>query len=254
MRPLMWSLALGIQFLLAGSVGATPEDRTVVLSVNRSWAPYLLVDKDTGNHSGLVLDVLAEVSDRIGYQIVLELLPSKRSHIYLEQGKIDAKLKAREWVKDAERYYWTAPVVDMKDVVIFPKAAPITYRSPDDLAGKVIGARLGWGYPALEPLFLAGTAVREDVGSDDAMLRMLLLGRTDAATMNMHVLQWHQSMNRRYRDELTFSEHPIGDVGLRMYLSKLHDWRPFLKAFDAEIAAMREDGRLQTIIERYLSQ
>ena len=253
MKSMIWMLVVGLQALLAGSAFATPQDKKVVLSINRSWAPYLLINKETGLHGGLVLDALAEVSAQTGYQIDVELLPSKRSRIYLEQGKIDAKLKAREWVKDADHYYWTSPIVAVRDVVIFRKATPVTYQRPQDLRGKVIGARIGWGYPKLESLFQSGSAVREDAATDKAMLSMLLLGRTDAATMNVHVLKWYQSTNDRYRDEIAFAEPAIEDVGLRMYLSKQNDWRPFVKAFDAEISAMRKDGRLRAIIERYIS-
>lgn len=255
MRQLTQALVLGLLILAAptGPASAAPEDRKVVLSVNRSWAPYLIFNEDTGERSGLVLDVLAEIAEKIGYQIVVELLPSKRSRMYLEQGKIDAKIKAMEWVDDAENYYWTRPIFNITDVLVYRRAAPLDYQRPEDLHEKIIGTRDGWGYPGLEPLFQSGSAVREDSGSDEAMLSMLLLGRTDAATMNVHVLKWLQTSNSRFREDLAFAERSVGDVGLRLYLSKLYDWQPFVDAFDQELAAMKEDRRLQVIVDRYLA-
>jgi polar amino acid transport system substrate-binding protein len=142
-------------------------------------------------------------------------------------------------------------VVDSADVLIFPKDHPVDFETPDDLKGKKIGAILGYRYPAFEPYFADGRITRDDVKKDSLMLAKLLRGRDDAAIINKLVALWVIRQNPEFKGKFAFSAKPVGTAGCGFMFTPKQNWGPFIEIFNKELAAMKEDGRLDAIVRKY---
>ena len=69
-----------------------------------------------------MVDALQAIASAHGYEVNIRTIPEKREALMLDRGIIDARAKAKEWVKvDPEQYTWTDPVIMISVVVFFPK-------------------------------------------------------------------------------------------------------------------------------------
>ena len=236
---------------LISAAHATPENKEIVVGFNSvAWPPYLIEETD-GKIHGILIDVMEAIASKHGFSVKITPLPEKRAIRGMAQGDIDAYSKAKEWVKNPKAYLWTDPVVDSTDVLIFPKNRPINFETPDDLKGKQIGAILGYRYPLLEPYFADGRIKRDDVKKDSLMLRKLLRGRDDAAIINKLVAFWVIQQNPEFKGQFGFSDKPVGKAGCGFMFTAKRNWAPFIEMFNNELSAMKADGRLDAIVQKY---
>ena len=236
---------------LVSVVHATPENKEIIIGFNNvAWPPYL-IKEDNGKIHGIMIDVMKEVAQKHGFSVKIMPLPEKRAIKGIAAGEIDVYSKAKDWVDDPSAYLWTDPVVDSTDVLIFPKDRPVKFETPDDLKGKKMGAILGYRYPLLEPYFADGRINRDDVKKDSLMLAKLLKGRDDAAIINKLVAFWVIRQHPEFKGTFAFSEKPVGKAGCRFMFTPKQSWGPFIEIFNNELAAMKEDGRLEAIVRKY---
>ncbi len=230
---------------------ATPENKEIIIGFNNvAWPPYLVKETDREIH-GIMIDVMKEIAQKHGFSVKIAPLPEKRAIRGITGGDIDAYSKAKEWVDNPNAYLWTDPVLDSTDVLIFPKDRPVKFNAPDDLKGKQIGAILGYRYPLLEPYFADGRIKRDDVKKDLLMLRKLLKGRDDAAIINKLVAFWVIRQNPELKGQFAFSEKAVGKAGVCFMFTAKRNWGPFIETFNKELAAMKTDGRLDAIVQKY---
>ncbi len=229
-----------------------PEDREIIFNVGaEGWPPYSIVEGD-GKISGIMTDVLLIVAAKYGIKVRITTFPSKRGAYMLESGEIDARPKAKEWVKEPEKFIWSDPVLNSVDVLISLKEKKLDFKSLDDLIGKRIGTHFGYGYPTLEPFFASGKIERWDSHSQKHMLEMVTWGRTDAAIFNKFVALWLIKTEFQLEGKIDFSEKKIAEAGYRFMFTPKHDWQPFVDFFNKELIQMKENGKLTKIIEKYL--
>lgn len=240
-----------VVLLLPSAVYAGSADKEIRLGLHDSgWPPYIVHEKD-GKAYGIMIDVMKAVAEKHSYTLKILPLPEKRAVKGIESGHIDAYPKAREWVADPDIHLWTDPVVVSTDVLVFPKDQPLRFVKADDLAGKNIGAVLGYRYPLLEPHFADGRIQRNIVKNEKMLLRKLLRKRDDAAILNRHVALWMIRQEPKFQGVFAFSETPIGEAGYRFMLTSKRNWGPFIEIFNEELAAMKTDGRLSLILKKY---
>ena len=242
---------MAVSAVLIPAAHATPENKEIIVGFNNvAWPPYL-IEEANGKIQGIMIDVMKAIASKHGYSIKIKALPEKRAIRGMTRGDIDAYSKAKEWVKNPKAYLWTDPVVDSTDVLIFPKDRPVDFETPDDLKGKKIGAILGYRYPLLEPYFADGRIKRDDVKKDSLMLGKLLRGRDDAAIINKFVALWVIRQYPEFKGKFAFSEKPVGTAGCGFMFTAKRNWGPFIDIFNNELAAMKGDGRLDAIVQRY---
>ncbi|MBL1271629.1 MAG: transporter substrate-binding domain-containing protein [Oceanospirillales bacterium] len=229
---------------------ASPESNQKVFRFNISpngYPPYMIVGQN--EPSGIMWDVVALISGRLGYQIVAKQVPRKRVDQMLLDGYIDGTSRAEEWTHQPEKFLFTEPVVEVQEVFFTPKDAGKTYHSPEDLFSKTLVTHLGYMYPALEPHFESGAIKRFDVSRERDMFIFLLHGdRFDAAVVNLLVGKWILK-NEGLQGRFTISSGGISSYGFRVMLRK--ESQAFADKFNAELARIRENGELNAILANY---
>jgi len=248
------SLALASLFLLSTAIlfpataSASSEKQTLRFNVSpNGYPPYLIVENR--EPSGIMWDVMSLITDRLGYDLIAEKIPRKRVDQMLLEGYIDATPRAREWTDEPEKFLFTDAVVAIEEVFFIPEASELTYRTPEDLFSKTIVTHLGYIYPTLESYFESGKIRRFDVARDRDMFFYVLHGnRFDAAVADRLVGQWFLR-NEGLREQFRTSTESISTFGFRIMLRK--DWQDFAKAFNRELARIRENGELDAILEHY---
>ncbi|MCG7199888.1 transporter substrate-binding domain-containing protein [Marinobacter pelagius] len=241
-------LLLSVAVLLPAVSSAAPENRTLRFNVSpNGYPPYLIVENR--KQSGIIWDVMALITKRLGYDLVAEKIPRKRVDEMLLEGYLDATPRAREWTDEPEKFLFTEPVVAVEEVIFIPKDSELTYRTPQDLFSRTVVTHLGYNYPALEPHFEAGTISRFDVARDLDMFMYVLHGkRFDAAVADRLVGNW-LLRNEGLQDQFRSSEQNISNVGLRIMLPS--GWEDFVGDFNRELSRIRENGELDAILANY---
>ena len=230
---------------------ADAAEKTIQLGVPpHGWPPYIIVRQD--QISGIAVDIVRDIVTRRGFAIKTQHYPEKRAHKMVEQGKVDAWPDAKEWSETPERFLWTDPMVESEDRLIYRENTPVVFNRIEDLFGKTIGTHLGYYYPRLERHFENGSIVRADTHGEPAMLKMLFLGRTDAAVINKLVALWViRSEQDLQQSDFTFSKQIVDRAGYRIMFTRKHEWATFIKDFNTDLEAMKRDGRLDQILSRY---
>lgn len=253
--PRLTVFAKRLAFLLslltfAASSHATLSSDQKVFRFNISpngYPPYMIVDQ--GEPSGIMWDVVALISKRLGYQIVAKQIPRKRVDRMLQNGDIDGTSRAKEWTHEPANFLFTQPIVNIQEVFFTPKHAEVTYQSAEDLFSKTVVAHLGYLYPDLQPHFKSGAITRFDVSKDRDIFTFVLHGdHFDAAVADLLVGKWILKQEG-LQDQFTASERGITSYGFRVMLNK--EWQSFANKFNAELARIRENGELEAILANY---
>lgn len=244
-----WRCWLLLAVLGVGLAGLTRADeRTVRFGYPPAGYPPFVLEQARGTPGGLMVDILRDAMARWGYGIKGVEAPKKRVETMLLDGRIDVVPRAREWTPDPERFAFTDPVLRVRDVIVTRSDRRFVYRGPADLQGKSLGTHIGYSYPPLDADLAAGHIKRADAHGEEAMLRMLLAGRTDATVINEFALAW---LVKRHAWEGQFhivaGELDAYDLRL-MFSPRRADLVPMA---NAELARMRRDGRLRALLEQY---
>jgi polar amino acid transport system substrate-binding protein len=232
----------------AGTEAAESDEKLFRLNVSpNGYPPYLINEGD--QTTGIMWTVVEEITGRLGYRVEPHKVPRKRVDQMLLEGVIDATPRAREWTNRPEDFVFTDPVVTIEEVVFFPSDSPHDFKVIQDLFSLTLVTHLGYHYPALKPHFQSGEIKRFDVSRDHDLFVYVLQGEElDAAVADRLLGQWIL-YKEGMRDKFRAGPATISEAGLRIMLRP--EWQDFAKAFNAELASMRADGRIEAILSNY---
>lgn len=214
------------------------------------WPPFIIYEKESADR-GIMGDIITAIGEKTGFKVEFLILPEKRLQLYLKDGTIDAYPKAMEWVPDPALYRWSDPVIDVTDVVIIRKTNSRS-RVPATLLGLNVGAVHGYSYPKLQDSFDDGSIRRHDAMNTENLLSMLDHGHVDAILTNPIVANWIiRNCTTLQRDRFLYSATPLDSASYRFAFTKGWNSQPFIDVFNAELRAMKRDGRLQAIVNKY---
>lgn len=249
--------SLGVTLLLFCScsyavVYAHAENPTLTAFIpDTDWPPYL-VQQESGQYHGLFPDLLHELIEPLGYSISMLRLPNKRGWRMLDAGTVDIHFKAKKWVSNADEYQWSDPLFESEDVLLYSKDRPISFTSVDDLAGLRIAVVESFVYPGLDPLFRTGKAQAVSVDSPFTMLRLVDIGRVDAASVNRAETLWlFREHPETYGSRFALTELATDSASYRIVFSKNKDWTSLIERLNARIAEMKADGRFKALLAKY---
>jgi len=136
---------VGAAFLFGAAVSAHAADTlaavkaagTLKVGTETAFAPFDYID--AGEHTGLNVDLFAEIGKELGVKIEWIALPWDGVFPALEAGKFDVVAgPATITKKRMERYRFTPPIAEAT-IAILKKAGDTTISKPEDIAGKTIG-------------------------------------------------------------------------------------------------------------------
>lgn len=226
-------------------------DTITVGSPREGWPPFLIV-KERGEHEGIMFDVIREITGRLNYKVDFVFFPEMRSRMLLDEGSIHAYPKAKEWVDDPSVYLWSDPIVISEDILVTRANHKIHFKVVHDLVRTKIGTVYGFTYPSLEEAFASDLIHHHTAKDTESTLRMVQRAHLDGAVTNRHVAEW---IVRNQPDmepgEFAYSKTIIGSAPYRFAFNNDPKWEEFVKCFNRELAAMKSDGRLQAIFDKY---
>lgn len=166
-------LSIGIFPISAASFSAGSSNSATIAS------PILLGLVNEGGTSGLLIEVIREISRRSNVTLSVETYPSLRGAKRFIGKHVDGVMPVLDI--EMEHYegsapYRTVPLIFRRDFAFVRKTDEIP-RSPEDLDGKSIVSVLGYG---LDPSILNRENIHfQAVRNDLIALHMLTLGRAD---------------------------------------------------------------------------
>ena len=148
--PLCALLFFGMSLAIpAHAEDAERMQESGVLRLNigpNGYPPYMIVDED-GTHSGIVWDVVTRIAVRLNYKVEPHRIPRKRVDQMILEGYIDATPRAREWTQKPERFVFTQPITEIREVFFTTRDTAIEYDEPADIEGETVVTHLGYRYP-----------------------------------------------------------------------------------------------------------
>lgn len=169
-------LLLGLLLLPAMGNAAPP----ITIFGNYSKPPKIFAD-DSGTPAGILVDILRELEPLTGLTFHISLHPWKRAYALAEAGR--GGVTGLSMTSERLKIFDYTDVVYYDDLIlIVRKGEEFSFRSMEDLRGKVIGSRMGSVYgeefAAAKDAFLT---LDEDTGGLVNRLEKLLAGRIDVA-------------------------------------------------------------------------
>ena len=244
-------LAAALAAPLSPAPAAAAEAITLT-TPSDGWEPFIAAPDRQSGHGGILVDVFREIVGKLGYECRVVSNPDKQGLMMVRQGRVDAAPDAREWISGPERYLWTEGIVNSTDSVISRAAAPVAFASPDDLKGRTVGVITGFKYPTLTPLIDNGAVRAMRATNVEELLILLMQGRIDCAVVNGPAVKWVIKHRGDINPgDVAFSRKPLDTAPLRFAFTGGDRWKPFVERFNAELAAMRQDGRLAAILNHY---
>ncbi len=225
------------------------ENPTLNFNVSTSGYPPYLIHLGEDRYGGIAYEVVSRISERLGYHLKPHEIPRKRVDAMLQDGYIDATLRAREWTETPGDFLFTDAIVSIREVFFTPVESDFRFDGLEKLKDVTLVTPLGYHYPELEPLFESGIIGRYEVSDDRDIFTYLLHGRRlDATIADLAVGQWIIRQNN-WQGRFRHSDQALSDYGYRLMLRQ--DWASFAEAFNKELAEMKASGELEQILNQY---
>jgi polar amino acid transport system substrate-binding protein len=191
---LMW--AGDINDTHAEAIFASPLPDTINIYTSHDSPPYILNHK---SRTGLLFDVVS------GLQAEAPALTFSE-HV-ITRPEINTLLKANQpamvmwvnpsWLSDIPGpLYWSDPLFETKNMFVSLKERGLRYETLEDVKGLVFGARVGYGYHAVDILKGPEPIKRIESNSDEENIAHLLSGKVDFIILPKALgLYYFKSMN-----------------------------------------------------------
>lgn len=187
------------------------------------------------------------------YQFNINLVSMGSLQSRLKQGEPTVVLFVNPiWFNDVEQeqYFWSEPVLTLKDEIVSVKDKPFSFSAAEDYVGKRIGGIKGYTYPILDSLVKDGKAQRIDAEGDLQNLKRLhKVGDLDAIIVNEGPLKFYSQL-LGIQSELFISPKPSGVYQVRILVTK--DQSDVFSFIQSLVENMDEDEAWLEIKNLYL--
>lgn len=222
--------------------------RDLLIATSSSIPPYVITDQ----HRGIVVEVLQEALLPRGHQIEFVYAPNRRVEHMIKERQVDGVYNLA--ANSLENVFYSEAIIDYHNVVITLADFPRPIDSIEALKGlrvmvfqnapKFLGPELG-------KLIEDGHDFPE-VSNQRSQVLMLFRGRADAIIIERRIFEYFYNQLRssgeisgRYRIHTLFPPAPR----YAAFIDK--DTRD---RFNEGLQELKDSGRLQAIIERYLGK
>lgn len=211
-----------------------------------AFAPFDFID--AGEHTGLNVDVFAEIGKELGVEIEWITLPWDGVLPGLESGKFDM-VAGPATITQArmERYRFSVPIAEAT-VALIKGAGDETLQSPEQIAGLSVGSGKATAQLAQLQEFVATldapVEIKEYVSFNEAYAD-LAAGRIVAVANSYPNIAF---VAQQRPETFALIEPPFG---VKTYFGfpgrKDPDYASLMDAIDAALIAMKEDGRMEEL-------
>lgn len=224
---------------------------TVALSANFKYFETVTVDAQGQEvYEGLDIDLLEKMSQDLGFTYEIKNMPFASLIGSLQSNQADLVISGMSYTEDrAKSVDFSNTYATAKVGVMVPEGSPI--QSAKDLVGKKIACSAGTNYEQIIKQIEGAELVTFD--GQPAITQELLMGRVDAAitggTASKKVSEENEGINYFLMEG---GDMDLGD--LDTYNIAFPKGSPLVEVFNEEIAALKADGTLDTIIAKWLGE
>ena len=239
--------------LLAGAMAFPAKAADpVVIDVDSGNPPFMYKKNGEEVAQGVYPALLKALFDRLGIPVNIQAVPWKRALLDIDRGVAGVGGIYKNEVR-LLKYDYSEPLFVERIAVYYNKNNPIKYNSIEDLYGKRVGVILGWSYG--DDFDLARTYEQilvEPTNTDEQNLDKLARGRIDA------VLAIVESGDRLLahgkRKDLVMAKSLLLSNPAHLAFLKKANQLPLIQRFNKELAEMKKDGSLESIVQQELSR
>jgi len=253
MQKIPWPLYLLLGFsLLFSASGYGQQDDTVHFVEESNWPPF------TPNHFGLTQQglsyaIIEEIFSRLNRPFDLELLPQLRMLKYLQEGQRDAATVISKNSDRLKFLIYSDEIFQKKGRIYYSakRKKAFSWQNYEDLVGLNIGTVMGHNYGA--DFINANKEYRfklKEVIKVEQNFGKLLTGRIDVFLCN-ELTAKQFLRNPKYKDKIIASNKNYFEKGYHIAFSKFSTQQYLLPKINKTIRAMKKDGSLKEIINRY---
>jgi polar amino acid transport system substrate-binding protein len=225
----------------------------IVTATDMHYAPFDMLMN--GTYQGMTKDLFDGVAKEIGAQPVYQDIPWTAELPGLEVKKFDIVIAPVTLTPERlERYAFSLPIADAT-VALVRAANNTKLKKPEDIKGKTVGVQQGTAqFRQLEAYGkeIGGVTVKE-YGTTDEAYADLAAGRLDAVAGSLPNLAYLV----KTRPE-TFAMFEPAAFGKPTYfgwvMRKGPESESFVKAVNAALLKMTDDGRIKAIQEKWLGK
>ncbi|WP_409526149.1 substrate-binding periplasmic protein [Nitrincola sp. MINF-07-Sa-05] len=228
--------------LLSSVMLSHAQASQTVTFASGEWEPYQGEALDAG---GPAAKVVSEAFASQGWTVKYQYLPWARG---LEETKATGLDGTFLYSYNAERnkdFIYSEPVIELETVVFYWNERPLSWKNPEDLKGKTLGAVVAYEYGFVTEE--AGYKL-DRVGVPENNYRKLQAGRVDGV---MEEIQVGLSLARAVgvADSMSYDPQPIKAVPYHLIVSRAHPQaQAIIDTFNAGLEHLKSTGRLNEIL------
>jgi cystine transport system substrate-binding protein len=229
---------------LAGPLDDIKSRGTIQIGLEGTYPPFNYVD-EKGKLTGFEIDFAEAVAAKLG--VKPDFQPGKWDGLLaaLDVKRIDAVINQVTVTPERSQKYAFSQPYTVSGIQIIVGSATSNIAKPADLAGKKVGVVLGTSYEK----WLRENVPTADIRTydDDATRNQdLLVGRIDAILNDRLIVP---NLLKQYGGKLVAAGEPFAKQSQAVAVRK--DSGDLATAIDGAIAALRADGTLKTISEKW---
>lgn len=232
--------------LILTAVGCGSSDKDLVMATNAAFPPYEYYEGD--EIVGIDAEIMKAIADDLGMNLVIEDMEFDSIVTAVQSGKADVGAAGMTITEDRlELINFTDSYTTAKQVIIVTEDSAIA--GPDDLEGKIIGVQTGttgdlyttWDYED------EGLATVERYNKGTEAVLALTQGKVDAVVIDNEPAKVFVTENAGLK--IVEAEYALEDYAICIAKSNTD----LLAKVNASLAKLKESGKLQEIIDKYIT-
>jgi polar amino acid transport system substrate-binding protein len=251
MKKLMILLALFVSFITLSACSSSSQSITVLTS--SGYEPYQMVN-EAGELIGFDIDLMEAIADYLDWEIVWQDVDFDGIIASLQAGQAPLAIAGitptpeRAQMVDFSDIYFSSEA-GLQNFLVFSSSSPLS--GLGDLSGKVIGAQLGTIQAELLNSLADEYNFTVDLRNQNAQIvEEIQNGRIDALVVEAVVADAILANNTQLSSSLLDAD--ISNIfGNAIAIGKNTG---YLEPINEAIAALLEDGTLQTLIDKWFGE
>lgn len=225
-----------------GCGSSSSEKKTLVMATNAEFPPYEYYEGD--KVVGIDAEIAQAIADDMGYELVIEDMAFDSIIAAVQSGKAD--FGAAGMTVNEERQQsvsFTDTYAHASQVIITKMDSEI--KTPDDLVGKTVGVQLGTTGDIYSSDIEDATIERYNKGFE--AVQALTQGKIDAVIIDREPAKVFVSENTG----LVILDESFTEEDYAIAVAKENT--ELLEKMNASLANLKDSGKLQEIIDKYIS-
>jgi len=214
------------------------------------FAPYSF--KENNNLTGIDVDVIKEIGERIGIKIILQSHPWKRLLKKIKDGDLDCVFSAFKTPERLEYMSYTNVPIHVSPLMLYTsKKKQINIHNIDDLNGMRIALIRGFKLSnELDNAIKKDTFQTIIVTEIEQTFKMLQAQRVDAVIYNHHVGAYY--IKKFNLTNITHTNKPIAVSSAYITFPKKSKLAHLIPKFDEALFDILADGSYKNIMDKYV--